>query len=409
MKKLFKPEESVRIAVQNVQLGMFVTAIERSKRVTLETAGLVSSEKAIAQLVDSGVRFVWVDIKLSSKKCKFVIAEDSEAKESESQSAETKTANTPRKPRLTKQPQIDTQKAKKLVTEARSLANKLIQDTFEGKSVNIDALDVWAEDIIDTVLENPDAIKFVSALRNKDTYLLEHSVNVACLLITFGKSLGLEKEELKQLAIGGMIHDLGKTKVKDKVLNKPGKLTDDEFEHMKLHQVFVSDLLTDIPGLSEISKYVCLMHHEKLDGSGYPNGLTKEQIPIYGRMSSIVDIYDALTAERCYKQGMSPSEAFKILLSMTPDKLDQDLVYKFINCLGIYPVGSLVQLTDGSVALVEEKERKAPSKPQVKCFYSNKHKKYIEVKSMRLIQSPLKVECAVAPKSLGIDISPFLE
>ncbi|WP_375750449.1 HD-GYP domain-containing protein [Vibrio sp. HN007] len=406
MKKLYKPEESVRVAIDNIQLGMFVTAIERSEKVSLSVAGLVSNEKSIAQLVESGVRYVWVDKKLSDKSCKIVIAPEPGKEPTEEEKPDIAKGSLRSKKAS---PSFTHQKAKKLVSEARSIANKLIQDTFEGNPVNIEVLDSWADDIIDAVLENANAIKFVSALRSKDAYLLEHSVNVACLLITFGKYLKLEKDELKQLAIGGMIHDLGKTKVKDKVLNKPGKLTDDEFEHMKLHQVFVSDLLVDIAGLSEISESVCLMHHEKLDGSGYPNGLTEEQIPIYGRMSAIVDIYDALTAERCYKEGMSPSEAFKILLSMTPHKLDQDLVYKFINCLGIYPVGSLVQLTDGSVGLVEEKEKKAPAKPQVKCFYSCKYNKFTEVKSLKLIQSPLAVEKALAPKALGIDISQFYD
>ncbi|MDG3088454.1 HD-GYP domain-containing protein [Vibrio hannami] len=405
MKKLYKPEDSVRIAIENLQLGMFVTAIERSTKVSLEVAGVVSNEKSIAQLVESGVKFVYVDVKLSAKECKFIIAEDPKAKDTEEKPLEAS-----KKPKTQKvAPSVSNRKAKTLVTEARTLANKLIQDTFEGKSVNIDAVERWADDIIDTVLESDGAIMFVSALRSKDAYLLEHSVNVACLLITFGKFLKLGKQELKHLAIGGMIHDLGKTKVKDNVLNKPGKLTDDEFEHMKLHQVFVSELMEDIPSLSKTSMDVCLLHHEKLDGTGYPKGLADSEISLYGRMSAIVDIYDALTAERCYKHGMSPSDAFKILLSMTPAKLDQELVYKFINCLGIYPVGSLVELTDGSVGIVEAKEQKAPAKPKVKCFYSNKHKKFTEVKSLKLIKTELCVEKALAPKALGIDLSPFYD
>ena len=284
-----------------------------------------------------------------------------------------------------------------------------MRETFDGKPINIGEVEVWADNVIDAILDDSDAIKFVSALRNKDSYLLEHSVNVACLLISFGKFLNFDKLTLRHLAIGGMFHDLGKTKVKNEILNKPGKLTAEEFEDMKLHQVYISELLSKANGLSNISKYICFMHHEKLDGKGYPNGLTASEIPIYGRMSSIVDIYDALTAERCYKRAMSPQEAFKILLSMTPHQLDQDLVYKFINCLGVYPVGSLVQLNDGSIGLVEEIDKAQPFKPTVKCFYSMKYKKFITVKSIRLTHSHLKVDCAVAPKSLGIDISIFYE
>ena len=398
---LHKPEDSVRIAIENIQPGMFVTAIERNTKVNLTTAGVVSGQKGIQQLINSGVRYVWVDVSLSSSKCTFVIAPEAEPVQTEPEASEANTQAV----KLTDS-ELKKKRAQKLVSDAKSLANKIIQGTFEGRPLEVGELDKWADGVIDEVLDNSDAIKLVLSLRNKDNYLLEHSVNVSCLLVIFGKYLKLENKQLKCLAIGGMLHDLGKTKVRDEVLNKPGQLTSDEFEHMKLHQVFVSELLGGVKGLSSISKFVCLMHHEKLDGSGYPNKLKGEQIPFYGRMSSIVDIYDALTAERCYKNGMSPSDAFKILLGMTPHQLDQALVYKFINCLGIHPVGSLVLLSDNSVGIVEAVDHAGP---QVKCFYSLKYRKYIEIRTMKLAESELAIERALAPASLGIDISPFYD
>lgn len=216
------------------------------------------------------------------------------------------------------QPRDQTKQSKKLIAEAKGLAQKLLTETFEGNSFEVDALEEWADDVIETVLIDSDAIKCVSALRNKDSYLLEHSVNVACLLVTFGKSLGMDKTMLRDMAIGGIIHDVGKIKVDDKVLHKPARLTPEEFEHMKLHQVYAGEIIDNVEGLNQVSRDVCLMHHEKLDGNGYPNGLKGDEIPIHGRMSCIVDIYDALTAHRCYKAGMSSAEAFKILLSLTP-------------------------------------------------------------------------------------------
>ena len=401
----YKQEESIRIAIKNIQLGMFVTAIEQNSLVVLANAGRVNHKKGVQQLIESGVKFIWVDKKLSSKKCTFIsVPPPRKTRPKTEQKAE------PEKKHRTAKPVKHSDKkaqAKKLITEAKGLANKILHDTFEGKPINIGPVEEWADEVIDTVLVNPDAIKFVSALRNKDAYLLEHSVNVACLLVTFGEYLKLDKTILKQLAIGGILHDVGKTKVKSKILNKPGKLTEPEFEHMKLHQTFAVEIMQHVKGLSDISKNVCLMHHEKLDGKGYPNGLIAEEIPLYGRMSSIVDIYDALTAERCYKSGLSPSDAFKILLKMTPHQLDQGLVYKFINCVSIYPVGSLVQLSDGKVGLVEAANKKQPLNPKVKCFYSNKYQKFIEVMSVQLAHSELNIEHALSPTELDIDISQF--
>ncbi|GAL13696.1 HD-domain protein [Vibrio astriarenae] len=126
-------------------------------------------------------------------------------------------------------------------------------------------------------------------------------------------------------------------------------------------------------------------------------------------MSSIVDIYDALTADRCYKSGMSSAEAFKILLSLTPNHLDRELVYKFINCIGMYPVGSLVELSDGRVGIVWTSNQSEPLKPVIKCFYSNKYQRYVEVTYLDLKGSSYKIVKAVSPKSLKVDSAPFYE
>ena len=120
----------------------------------------------------------------------------------------------------------------------------------------------------------------MTALRNKDSYLLEHSLNVAFLLVNFGRHLGFSPEQLKDLAVGGVLHDIGKTQIRDEVLQKPGKLTNEEFEHIKRHPLYAQSLLEQLPGLSQISKDISLMHHEKLDGSGYPSGLKGEEINV---------------------------------------------------------------------------------------------------------------------------------
>ncbi|OLQ89877.1 HD family phosphohydrolase [Vibrio ponticus] len=400
----YDPKNSIKISIDTLAVGMFVTAIEHSQRVNLSNAGRVSNANAIQQLKNNGVKLAWVDQTLSDKRCQFKPVEEGV----EPAPAQEVTLQSYIRPK--RQSRFAQQKrASKLIYEARGLVQKLISDTFEGKVIHVDEIDQWADDVIESVLIDSDALQCVSALRDKDKYLLEHSVNVACLLVSFGKHLGLPKETLKQVAIGGIIHDVGKIKVDDAVLHKPAKLTAEEFEHMKLHQVFAKDIIDNVKGLSSIARDVCLMHHEKLDGSGYPAGLTAEQLPLHGRMSSIVDIYDALTADRCYKRGMSSAEAFKILLSLSGNHLDKDLVYKFINCIGVYPVGSIVELSDGRIGIVWTSNQDEPLKPEIKCFYSRKYKRFIEVSFVDLKHSAVKIEKAVAPHTLEIDPKPFFD
>ncbi|MCR9580325.1 HD-GYP domain-containing protein [Vibrio antiquarius] len=403
----YDPKNSIKIALADVGVGMFVTAIEHNKRVNLANAGRISSPEGIKKLTASGVKYVWVDQTLSSQKCVFKPVDESIVAVEEER--EPKSSDFSKVQRAYRSRDVQHKRAKKLIAEAKDLAQKLLNQTFEGKIIEVDEVEAWADDVIESVFIDSDALQCVSALRKKDSYLLEHSVNVACLLVSFGKYLGLDKQTLKQLAIGGIIHDVGKIKVDDKTLHKPAKLTPEEFEHMKLHQVFAGEIILHVKGLSDVSRDVCLMHHEKLDGNGYPRGLKGDEIPIHGRMSCIVDIYDALTADRCYKKGMSSAEAFKILLSLTPFHLDADLVYKFINCVGMYPVGSIVELSDGRVGIVWSSNDSQALKPEVKCFYSRKYQRYIDVAMVDLKNSLHKIERAVAPSSLEIDPKPFYD
>ncbi len=410
----YDPKNVVKISIDTLTLGMFVIAIEHSKRVNLTNAGRVASEKSIQQLKQSGVKYAWVDKSLSVQGCVFKAVDSSETNGFSDDSKSSPSKQSPNHLAHAKQSKkpsrfAQQKQASRIIREAKGLAQKLINQTFEGKVIHVGEIENWADDVIDSVLVDSDALQCVSALRNKDKYLLEHSVNVACLLVSFGKHLGLPKATLKHLAIGGIIHDVGKIKVDDKVLHKPARLTPEEFEHMKLHQVYAKQIITNVKGLSDVSRDVCLMHHEKLDGSGYPMGLTAEEMPMHGRMSGIVDIYDALTADRCYKKGMSSAEAFKVLLSLTPNHLDKDLVYKFINCIGVYPVGSIVELNDGRVGIVWTSNPDEPLKPEVKCFYSRKYKRYIEVNYLDLKHSQCKIEKAIAPHNLEVDAMPFFD
>ena len=391
MVKLVESKEHIKFPVSKLRLGMFVTSFDNQGQVAITNAGQIKDSEAINKLLKNGIEHVWVDTTRSADSCGFY-----------KEAAASIAIKKPPPSRVASQ-----QKAKKLITEAKDLLAKVLSETFEGKAIEIAPFEEFADTMIKSALLDSDALRCVSALRSKDAYLLEHSVNVAFLLITFGQYLNFDKEQLKQLAVGGILHDVGKTLVDDSVLHKPAKLTQEEFEHMKLHQVFAIDIMAKTKGISQISKDVCLMHHEKLDGKGYPNGLKGDELPQHARMSCIVDIFDALTAKRCYKDSMSPASAFKVLLSLTPFHLDQALVYQFIRSVGVYPVGSLVELSDGRVGIVWQSKGRDALNPILKCFYSLKHKRYLEVTFVDLLKSEANIERGISPCSLEVDCTPF--
>ncbi|GGI71478.1 HD-GYP domain-containing protein [Shewanella gelidii] len=383
-------KDLLQVSLNQLQVGMFVAAIEKNGKINLSTPGRVQSASAIAQLESKGIQQVWVDVGRSSESCHFELPE---------QPPQKKVTEQTRAQRINK--------ASLMLQEAKALTRKVMDDIYGGKAIDASEIEDLVERMIEMVLQDADAFKYVSALRTKGAYLFEHSVNVAFLLVAFGKYLGLKKSILAQLAIGGIIHDVGKAEVDDLILNKPGKLTTEEFEHMKLHQTFAEEIMQEAKGFSKISKDVCLMHHEKLNGQGYPRGLSHDDIPVHGRMGCIADIYDALTATRCYKEAMSPSEAFEILQGLAPHHLDAKLVRKFIRCVSAYPIGSLVELSDGRMGIVWETNGREARQPIVKCFYSLKHHRYVEVSMIDLKKSELNIKRGVSPYTIDIDPTPF--
>ncbi|KXO13069.1 HD-domain protein [Moritella sp. JT01] len=261
--------------------------------------------------------------------------------------------------------------AKALILTSKDIQRKIFQHIEEGSQIDLCSVKSLTTELIDTLFTNSDALMCAINIRNKDEYLLEHSFAVSMLMALFSRYLGIEKTVIRELAIGAFLHDIGKIRTPDHILNKPGKLTPDEFGIMKLHVNHSIDIIKSISGISKISLDVAAIHHEKLNGEGYPYGLMGQQVSRFGRMLSICDIYDALTANRCYKKGLTQLKSFGILRSLAQDgQLDLNLVHAFIKCMGIYPVGSLVKLNSNRLAIVEGYNKADPIRPKVNSFYS---------------------------------------
>lgn len=261
--------------------------------------------------------------------------------------------------------------AKALISTSKDVQRKIFQHIEEGSKIDLCSVKSLTTELIDTLFADSDALMCAINIRKKDEYLLEHSFAVSMLMALFARYLCIDKTTIRELAIGAFLHDIGKIRTPDRILNKPGKLTADEFKIMKLHVDHSIDIIKSISGISKVSLDVAALHHEKLNGEGYPYGLSGQQISRYGRMLSICDIYDALTANRCYKEGSTQIKAFSILRSLAQNgQLDLSLVNAFIKCMGVYPVGSLVKLNSNRLAIVEGYNQADPTRPRVNSFYS---------------------------------------
>ena len=300
--------------------------------------------------------------------------------------------------------------AQKVYKEAVGLVSNLLKDVKLGNPIDVTPIESLAEDINNSVLNNQNALLCLSQIREKDQYLLEHSINVGLLMGVFGRHLGYSGSELHQMVTGGLLHDIGKIRVPNQVLNKPGKLTDDEWQEMQNHVVYGVDVLKKSPGVTPIMLDICHMHHERLDGSGYPENLTTADISHYGRIAAIVDVYDAITADRCYHKGKSPGQAIKILLTLANSHLDKSLLFEFLKCMSVYPVGTAVELSNGRAGVVIETDNDNPTLPKVKTFYNMRHKNYEDPKIINLMSKThdVRVEKILEARDLDFKIEEFI-
>jgi len=301
-------------------------------------------------------------------------------------------------------------KAGKLHNEAKNLVSNVLRDVKTGKAIDIEAFDTLAEGMVDSVLRNHNALACLGRIRQKDNYLLEHSVNLAVLMGIFARAMKLDRNTMHQAVLGAMLHDIGKVLVPDEVLHKPGKLSDDEFAVMRKHVIYSKELLQQTPGIKPLTINVAAQHHERIDGSGYPLGLQGCDICREGKMVAIADVYDAITADRVYHKGMAPTAALKKLLEWSGSHLEEALVHRFIRSMGIYPVGSLVKLRSGRLAVVIEASETDQRLPIVKVIYHAAKARYLPVEILDLSRPTVQDEIvqAVDPARWHIRLNDFL-
>jgi HD-GYP domain-containing protein (c-di-GMP phosphodiesterase class II) len=362
-----------------------------------KSAFKLDNPKQLKTLQESAVTHVWIDTDHGL---------DVENKPDHAADSQTTTPPVPPKaaPARPAQPSLPIEKemsaARETLEKARKATMAVLQEARMGNSVSSADVAPLVEEISASIERNASAMLTVSRMKTKDDYTYLHSVAVCALMIALGKQLNYQGS-LHALGMAGLLHDVGKMSIPDEILNKPGKLTDDEFKVVLEHPRNGWELLKQSDDIDDIALDVCLHHHERVDGKGYPDKLSGDALTLEARMGAICDVYDAITSDRCYKKGWEPAYALKKMAEWKDGHFDETIFQAFVKTIGIYPSGTLLKLKSGRLAVVTEQGTQSLLTPTIKVFYSCNSKAPIPRKLINLAQSNEQIDSVENPQDWG--------
>jgi HD-GYP domain-containing protein (c-di-GMP phosphodiesterase class II) len=265
------------------------------------------------------------------------------------------------------------------------------------------------EKMVDSIFRNRDALSSLVRLKSADDYTFTHCVNVSILSMSLGRQMGFGKNTVHDLGVGAILHDIGKTCVPVKILKKPGPLSAREFEEMRKHSVLGGELLLDTKNIKDESRHVVLQHHEKYNGTGYPGRKEGHRIHVFARIAAVADVYDAMTSNRVYQKSLPPDIALQKMYMLREVHFEPSIVERLIKCLGIYPIGTLVELNTGEVAVVTSTNPNNPVKPGILVLFDEDKKRMPKPVEVKLASETSRwVVESKAPETFGIDIEDII-
>lgn len=398
------------VSTQNLKVGMYVSSLDRPWLDTpFPMQGYYIKDQTDIDELKKYCKYLFIDV---SKGCEAEVYLDEPA-ESEEHYVDDFLEGGERKVEYTEQKQVlqEFPVAEAALDEASIQVGNIMDNLRKGDNLDIQALKTAVQPMLDSIIRNADALLWMLSAHESQSLYRQASDNCAVTL-AFGRHLGLYKEDLRTLATGMLLLDVGKLKISPAILNKPGALTKAEFTVVQKHVEFGVGMLETAPGLNDAVIDMVQTHHERYDGSGYPDGLEGRQIPLFGLIAGLIDTYNAMTRKTVYRDAIAPHKVLQELYKWRNKSFHGELVEQFLQCLGVYPTGSLVEMTSGEVGIVIAQNTRDRLRPTLSMLLDENKKPY-DVKSLVDLSTvltgadglPLKILRALKPGSYGIDAS----
>lgn len=399
-----------KIKTDDVRLGMYIHEIRGNwlEHPFWRKSFKLDNQKDFDKLLNCNLDGIWID---TSKGLDVAVAVDEKptaSSEALDADAIQLPVEAPRPAKKSVSPvsmEDELNSAKKIHNKAKEVVTTLFSDVRMGKAVAIEEVALLVDEINQSLERNTNALLSLIRLKNSDEYTYLHSVAVCMLMVALGRQLDLSGAQLKQVGVAGLLHDIGKMAIPSDVLNKPDKLTDEEFNLVKQHPQRGWEILKSCYQVDEVALDVCLHHHERVDGRGYPEKLSNDALTLYARMGAVCDVYDAISSDRCYKKAWGPAESIRKMASWKDGHFDEVIFHAFVKTIGIYPNGTLLRLKSGRLGVVIEQSKKSLTTPIIKVFFSTRANSHIPMEILDLSKGTDSIESIEDPLKWQLDVN----
>lgn len=404
-----------KVAIGDLKPGMYVARLDRP---WLETpykvqGGLIKNEKDIEGLAKY-CKFVYIDIEKSRNPDNSESPAELTKTLSSEEQIQILTNNIPRQYEYKSKFRDELKTAYEEHEVLSSTIKSVLSKTANNKRLDLASVEKAVVPMVESVMRNPDAFAWLTMMKKRDDYAYNHSLSAAIWAAAFGRNLGLPIEQIQQVSMGALLFDIGKVKLPEKLISNPNLYNKTEYNLVKKHVDYSNEIVGSIDGISEDIKEMIATHHERHDGGGYPSGLSGNNIPLFGKMAGIIDCYDAIISERLHAAAISPHEAVKKLYNWSGSDFQPELIEQFIQVVGVYPVGTLVELSDGRVGVVVSHNKARRLRPRVMILLNKDKQFYSRFKTINLSKllegedgQPLNIVKTVNPSYYGIDPGQF--